>query len=65
MAAESLKTTGTREGEMTKENVQDLVWLVEAATFITTVIIVAVVWRVSRRDIERKKRQQQLRQSAE
>jgi heme/copper-type cytochrome/quinol oxidase subunit 2 len=33
-----------------KEHTQAIVWIVEAATFVTTIAIVLIVWRISKRD---------------
>jgi uncharacterized membrane-anchored protein YhcB (DUF1043 family) len=41
-----------------KENVQTIVWVLEAVTFATTIVIAWVIWRVSKRDSENKKSKQ-------
>jgi hypothetical protein len=33
-----------------KEHTQTIVWIVEATTFITTIAVVLLVWRISKRD---------------
>jgi len=44
-----------RQGEAVKENVQTLVWVLEAVTFATAFGIAWFVWRVSKRASKNKK----------
>lgn len=37
-----------------KEHTQTIVWIVEAVTFVTTIAIVILVWRISKRDRKEK-----------
>ena len=43
-----------------REHVQTIVWIVEAATFVTTISIVLCVWRISKRDRKIKDRSREI-----
>ena len=45
-------------GNTEMENVQAIVWTIEIATFIVTVLIAWGVWKISKRAIQKKKSEQ-------